>query len=93
MLAQIIQVLEKYIRPQLQLHDGDIEILNFDKDTKQLRLRLMGQCCACPSSMDTIENLIKVNLKSKVGGLEDIIVETGLSDEMIELAKKYLRLG
>ncbi|HHV47165.1 MAG TPA: NifU family protein [Tissierellia bacterium] len=92
MLAEIIKVLEEVIKPQLRLHGGDIEILEFDEEKRQLRLRLLGQCCTCPSSISTIDNLIKLNLKDRVKGLEDITVETGLSEEMISLAKELLKI-
>jgi len=92
MLAEIIKVLEEVIKPQLRLHGGDIEILEFDEEKSQLRLRLLGQCCTCPSSISTIDNLIKLNLKDRVKGLEDITVETGLSEEMISLAKELLKI-
>jgi len=92
MLAEIIKVMEEIIKPQLRLHGGDIEILEFNEEKRHLKLRLLGQCCVCPSSIGTIDNLIKFNLKDRVKGLENITVETGLSDEMISLAKKLLKV-
>lgn len=91
MLIQIEKVLTEHIKPKLHLHLGDIEILEFVEGKNQLILRLTGQCSVCPSSVYTIENTIKYHLKTKVEGIGDIIVETGLSDEMVKLAKKYLK--
>ncbi len=90
MYNDIQKVLNRYIRPKLQADGGDIVILDFKEKEKHLRLRLMGQCCTCPHSFYTIENIVKATLKSKFKDIDTIVVETGLSEEMLELAKKYL---
>lgn len=91
MLNEIEKVIDEQIRPRLQNDGGNVAIVDFNKEDKTLRLRLMGQCCTCPHSSHTIENIINLTLKSQIDGLGEIIVETGLSNEMIDLAKKFLR--
>lgn len=91
MQDDIQEVLNQYIRPKLQADGGDVVILDFKEEKKYLRLRLMGQCCTCPHSSNTIENIIKTTLESKFKNIEIIVVETGLSEEMLELAKTYLK--
>lgn len=90
MRRQIEKVLDNLIRPTLQKDGGNIEILDYDMKKKILRLRLMGQCATCPQAINTSDNIVKATLKAEFPDIQDIIVESGLSEEMLQLAKKYL---
>ncbi|SNS25465.1 Fe-S cluster biogenesis protein NfuA, 4Fe-4S-binding domain [Anaerovirgula multivorans] len=91
MIQEIENVLDKHIRPTLQKDGGNIEILYYNDEEKVLQMRLMGQCCTCPQASHTSENIIKTTLKAEFEEIKEIIVETGLSEEMLQLAKQYLR--
>lgn len=90
-MEKIEKFLDEEIRPELQKHNGDISIEEYDEKSKKLVLRLMGQCCTCPHSIDTTENFIKVSIKEKFPEIETLHVNTGASKEFIEIAKAYLR--
>ncbi len=57
---QIIEAIETYIRPAVAMDGGDVEYLGYSEGT--VKLRLMGSCVGCPSSILTlksgIENLL-----------------------------------
>jgi len=57
---QLVEVIETYIRPAVAMDGGDVEYLGYSDGV--VRLRLMGSCVGCPSSMVTlkagIENLL-----------------------------------
>ncbi|WP_241761561.1 NifU family protein, partial [Fusobacterium nucleatum] len=57
-MDKIEKFLDKEIRPYLKSHGGDIEIINYSIEKKELNLRLKGQCCVCPHSIETNENFI-----------------------------------
>ncbi|MGC9963907.1 MAG: NifU family protein [Syntrophobacteraceae bacterium] len=88
----IEKVIETEIRPRLQAHDGDIELLGVSDDGT-VRIRLIGQCATCPASHLTTENLIKAVLKQKVSGVTEISVTQSVSDELIRDALRFLRKG
>jgi Fe-S cluster biogenesis protein NfuA len=88
----IEKVIETEIRPRLQAHGGDIELLGVSDDGT-VRIRLIGQCAACPASHLTTENLIKAVLKQKVSGVTEISVTQSVSDELIRDALRFLRKG
>ena len=52
-MDKIEKFLDEEIRPELRKHNGDISIEEYDKQNRKLVLRLMGQCCTCPHSIDT----------------------------------------
>lgn len=92
MYRTIENVIETEIRPQLQAHGGDIELLGVSDDGT-VRIRLIGQCAACPASHLTLENLIEAVLKEKVPGVTEISVTQSVSDELIRDALRFLRKG
>jgi len=57
---QVVEAIETYIRPAIAMDGGDVEYLGYSNGV--VRLRLMGSCVGCPSSVITlksgIENLL-----------------------------------
>jgi len=87
---KIQMIIDIEITPYLETHNGGVEILEFNEKINKLSLRLSGKCCTCSSALGTIENLIKRKIYSYFSDI-DIVVETGVSNELLEIAKKYLR--
>jgi len=90
-MDKIEKFLDKEIRPYLKSHGGDIEIINYSIEKQELNLRLKGQCCVCPHSIETNENFIKKSILEKFSEIKNIYIETGVSDELWNLAKSILK--
>ena len=90
MYRTIESIIAEEIRPQLQAHGGDIELLEVSDDGT-VRVRLMGACAACPASHSTVENLIVAVLREKVPEITQIAVTQSVSDELIRDALKFLK--
>ena len=56
-LERIRQVIDTSVRPYLQGHGGDIQILDFTDGV--LKFKLTGMCSNCPSSLFTTEDIVK----------------------------------
>ncbi len=63
------------VRPALQDHGGDIELVGTDKD-KTVRVRLQGACHGCPGAMMTMKMGIERILKEKVPEVKQVIAES-----------------
>lgn len=61
------------VRPYLQSHSGDVELLRLDEGVAHLRLQ--GSCDGCPSSAATLELAITQALEEAAPDLEGIEVE------------------
>ena len=59
-LKRIEQVIDTSVRPYLNGHGGDIEILDFSEGV--LKIKLTGMCSNCPSSLLTTEEVVKKKL-------------------------------
>lgn len=88
-LKRIERVLEEKVRPDLALHGGNIQTL--DCRDGVYRFRLTGQCAGCPSAMLTTETLIKSTLLESVPELKDVVLVSGVSQELLDQARAILQ--
>jgi len=61
------------VRPYLDSHGGDVELLDVDEGV--VRLRLEGSCSGCPSSAMTLKNAIEAEIHKAAPEVEDIEAE------------------
>jgi Fe-S cluster biogenesis protein NfuA len=63
LFAQIEDAIANNIAPNIALHGGEIQLLNYDEKEKNVHVKLSGSCAGCAVSMFTIkfgvENLLK----------------------------------
>jgi len=63
-MRMIEEVLEKEIRPRLQMDGGDIELADIEGLVVSVSLR--GRCTNCPSSQATVHGVVETILREKV---------------------------
>ena len=59
------------IRPDLQSHGGDIELVGTEENS--VRVRLQGACSSCPGAQMTLKNGVERLLKEKIPELKEVI--------------------
>jgi len=89
LMNEIEKVLDERVRPDLALHGGNIRIINFDKGI--LLVRMTGQCSGCPSAELTMENLVNTELKQAFPAISQVVMDIGVSDDLINEAKAILQ--
>jgi Fe-S cluster biogenesis protein NfuA len=60
------------VRPALQGHGGDVELLGVDED-KTVRVRLQGACRGCPGATMTMRMGIERILKERVPEVKQVV--------------------
>ncbi len=60
------------IRPNLQGHGGDIELLGVDEDNT-VRVRLQGACSGCPGAKMTLKMGVERMLKEKIPEVKEVV--------------------
>lgn len=73
--SKIKAVLEKYVRPAVEMDGGAIIFKSFDDGL--VRLQLQGACSGCPSSMVTLKQGIEGLLKRMVPEVQMVEAEEG----------------
>ena len=71
---KIVRILDEYVRPAVASDGGNIQFLNYDSDTKTVKVVLQGACSGCPSSKMTLKNGIE-NMLQQMLQQPDIQVE------------------
>jgi len=60
------------IRPNLQSHGGDIELVATEQDNT-VKVRLQGACQGCPGAKMTMKNGIERLLKENIPEIKEVI--------------------
>ena len=84
----IEEVLDRDVRPELSEHGGDVAIESYKDGI--LKIRLLGQCSGCPSAQLTTENLIGATLMEAIPQIKDVVLVSGVSRELMDMAKQIL---
>lgn len=61
--AEIISILDEYIKPAVAGDGGNIAFESYDEASKTVRVILQGACSGCPSSTVTLKNGIETMLR------------------------------
>ena len=85
-------VLDERVRPLLRAHNGDVELAGID-DGRNVRLRLLGACAACMGAEQTVNDVIAASIREACPAAGEILVETGVSRELIDEALRFLKRG
>ena len=82
LFAQIEDVIADKVAPNIAMHGGMIQLLDYNEETKNVHVKLSGSCAGCAVSMFTIkfgvENLLKETFPL------DILSVTHEEDEVID---------
>jgi Fe-S cluster biogenesis protein NfuA len=70
---QVKDVIEKKVRPGLQMDGGDIELVDIDEHKGIVTVRLRGACAGCPMSQMTLTMGVEAILKREVEGFTKLI--------------------
>lgn len=72
MLQELKATIESDINPQLNLHSGSCELVDYEDGI--VTLRLNGGCSGCPSSRMTLFNGIVPILREKFPEIRDVVL-------------------
>ena len=88
MIDLIKDIIQEHIRPILNMHNGDIEVLSFSGGV--LRVKFKGNCEGCPSAKLTLEELVSSTIKGRVPEVSRVECVDSIPDDAYILAKMIL---
>lgn len=68
---KVKDALNNDIRPMLQSHGGDVELVEVTDDGI-VRIKLSGACAHCMGAIMTLKNLVEKNLRAAVPGVKSV---------------------
>lgn len=72
MKKEIESILDR-IRPALNLHEGDVELIKYDTRTKIVYLQFLGTCTDCSISEITLRNFVEKELKKDLPIIHSVV--------------------
>ena len=90
MKEQIEKVLKEKVDPVLAQHYGGAILTGLSED-KTVKVKLTGACASCPSAQYTIEDIVKAIVMEEIPEVRDVVLDTSVSEDLIDMAKKILR--
>ena len=69
---QKVKMVIDSVRPNLQSHGGDIELISVEKDNT-VKVRLQGACSGCPGARMTLKNGVERLLKEQVPEVKEVV--------------------
>ncbi len=85
---QIKKVLKDKVDPVLAAHYGGAVLTRLEDGVAYVRLT--GACASCPSAQMTIEDVVKETVMGNVEGLSDVVLDTSVSEDLLDMARKIL---
>ncbi len=89
-MDQLQKVIDEKVRPLLQAHGGDLELLEITADGF-VKVRLAGACSTCPSAQQTLSELVETALKEACPEIKGVVAVTQVSQSLIDEALSILR--
>ena len=89
-MENLQRTIETKIRPVLQSHEGDIELVEVTADGI-VKVRLTGACSACPGAQQTISEVVETALMEACPEVKGVALVTQVDQELIDMALKILR--
>ncbi|HWR45707.1 NifU family protein [Sporomusa sp.] len=87
---KIKEVLISKVRPVLNEHQGDIELLEVTQDGF-VKVRLMGACSTCPGAQQTLAEVVETAIREVYPEIKGLVPVYEASEELINLALKLIR--
>lgn len=60
------------IRPALQSHGGNIELVEFNDKENLVKVKLTGGCASCPMAEMTLKGLVEQTLREKLPNVKKV---------------------
>lgn len=84
----IEEALDKYVRPLLAAHGGNLEVLRVEEGIVYFQMK--GACAGCSAADLTSEDLVNRELANHVPGFRKAVLERQVSQDLIDQARSIL---
>lgn len=89
-MEKIREIIEQKVRPVLNAHNGDIELIEVTDDGFA-KVRLIGACATCHGAQETMTEVVEATIREVYPEIKGVIAVHQVSDDLINQALKILR--
>jgi len=87
---RIVEIIDQRIRPALQAHQGDIELVEITAEGI-VKVKLTGACATCPGAQQTLAEVVETELRQACPEINGVAAVYQASDDLIRQALQLLR--
>lgn len=91
-MENLRQVIDTKIRPLLNAHGGDIELVELTADGF-VKVKLTGACATCPGAQQTMADVVESAILEEVPSVKGVIPVQSVDEDLIKQALAILRKG
>ncbi|WP_446898642.1 NifU family protein [Clostridium sp. LBM24168] len=88
MNERVLKVIDEKVRPYLNSHNGDIQVIEI-KDG-MVKVRLLGQCGNCISAKYTVQEIVESAIKEDIPEIKGVELVDFISEDTLNMARKIL---
>lgn len=85
---QLQSIITTRVNPVLEKHYGRARLSGYEEGVVWVKME--GACGNCPAAQETIENVVKKELKEAFPSIIDVRLDDSVDDDMLEMACKIL---
>lgn len=89
-MENIRSIIEQKVRPVLNAHNGDIELLEVTEDGF-VKVRLIGACATCQGAEQTMAAVVETAVREVYPDIKGVLAVHQVSDDLIHQALQILR--
>ncbi|MFL0194261.1 NifU family protein [Clostridium sp. WILCCON 0269] len=88
MEQKVLKVIEEKVRPYLNSHNGDIEVIGVKEGI--VKIKLLGQCSNCISAKYTVQDIVEGSIKNEIPEIKAVEIIDYISEDILNQARKIL---
>lgn len=88
MKERVLKIIEEKVRPYLNSHNGDVEVIEVKDGV--VKVKLLGQCSGCISAKYTVQDLVGGSIKDEIPEIKSVEVIDYIDKDTLNLARRIL---
>lgn len=89
MIEDIEKLLDQKVRPLFANHGGGIEVVCLEDGI--LKVKMLGACSQCMSASADVEEIVTREVKAQFPEVKEVVLVTGVSEDLLAAAREFLR--
>ncbi len=89
MMSEIEILLDQKVRPLFANHGGGIQVVSLEDGI--LKVKMLGACSQCAAASSDVEDIVTKEVMEAFPEVKEVVLVTGVSENLIAAAKEFLR--
>ncbi len=88
MMSEIEILLDQKVRPLFANHGGGIQVVSLEDGI--LKVKMLGACSQCAAASSDVEEIVTKEVKAAFPQITEVVLVTGVSEDLLAAAREIL---